>query len=415
MKKFLILLLILVSMVAGKAAAQDEKVVLNLRQCLDLAKDRSQELRAEQDRVTQSRERLKQARGLSFPSINLNYSTLFQDTAGGQNDGQDTNSGLSLIQPLYYGSRITDGVALSKADIAREEANYRTLLRGLNRNITGAFYTVVSFQKDIENLENTIGIMRSRYQELKERERLGKSRESELLAVESQIATLAGQQAQAEAARISAAESLARLLGVDSTKLILSDDAGPVENLPVLQTYIESVQNRSDIESARASSLIQEKTVGIAKSYRLPVVNLQGDWYLMRSGSLSDSKWDATILASVPLFQGGVLRGRIDEQLARKREIDEALSALIRDTVSEVKQLYQSVVFSMKQSQAYTDAFDKAEKSYKLQMKDYRFGLVNNLDVIQATLDMLSAKRSLDTTNIQVKSNRELLEIAVQN
>jgi outer membrane protein TolC len=414
MKKIIFAFACLTLTQIGLSFAQDKLSGLTFQQCIGQARSRNEELRAQTDRITEARERKSQAKGNFFPSIGLNYAKLFQDSVNGTFDGETTNSALSLTQPIFYGSRITDGLALSNADIAREQANYKTLLRALDQEVTGSFYAIVQFQTDIKNLEDSVNTMLSRYQELKERARLGKSRESELLAVESQVATLRGQMAQVEAGKIKAAEGLARLLGIESADIVLIDDTPGPENIAELETYIKAVISRSDIEAARQSSVIQSKRIGIAKSFMIPSVSLDGNWYLARSGSMSEGKWDASILANMPLFQGGILRARVNEETARKKELDEDLSITIRDAVSEVKQLYQAVVLSINQSQAYKDAYDKAEKSYQLQLKDYRFGLVNNLDVIQATLTMLDAKRNLDRTTILVKSNKALLEISVK-
>ena len=47
-----------------------------------------------------------------------------------------------------------------------------------------------------------------------------------------------------------------------------------------------------------------------------------------------------------------------------------------------------------------------------MQLKDYRYGLVNNLDVLQSMSIMLDARRSLDKALVQAKINKTLLDIA---
>ena len=50
-----------------------------------------------------------------------------------------------------------------------------------------------------------------------------------------------------------------------------------------------------------------------------------------------------------------------------------------------------------------------------MQVRDYRYGLVNNLDVIQSISSLLDVKLNLDRSIIQVKVNKILLKIATEN
>ncbi len=50
-----------------------------------------------------------------------------------------------------------------------------------------------------------------------------------------------------------------------------------------------------------------------------------------------------------------------------------------------------------------------------VQLKDYRMGLVNNLEVIQAMMSVYDAKRSLDKAAAQMKLNKVLLDILSLN
>ena len=111
-------------------------------------------------------------------------------------------------------------------------------------------------------------------------------------------------------------------------------------------------------------------------------------------------------------FPGGIIRSKYNEQLSNLRVSEEKLSQIIREVTTEISKLYQSATSSVKQVTAYKDAYLKAEKSYSMQLKDYKFGLVNNLDVLQAMTSMLDVQRNFDRAIIQTKLNKTLLEIA---
>jgi outer membrane protein len=401
---------------AGAVCAENKVSALTLKQCLNMAQERSDELKIQSERQQQADRRLVQAKGGVLPDIRYKYSKYYRDTANGVYAGEEADSRLAVNQPLFYGFRKTEAITLSRVDIRREGFQYRNVYRALNAVVTQAFYAIVQVDADVANIQNTLKLLQDRVQELNERMRLGKSRESEILAVESQIATLRAQQESSRGDRAKAAESLSRLIGVDSALLALNDDTPPVEDAGPSEKYLEAVKSRPDIEVARQDAIIQSSRVRITKGLLLPTFNLDGSWYAARSGSLSGSigsTWDTSLSLDIPLFQGGITRGRVNEELSRQRELEDGISLLMRDATAEVRQLYKALVSSLDQTAAYKDAYDKAEKSYQLQLRDYRFGLVNNLDVLQAMTMMLDARRNMDRTLIQVKSDKALLDIAV--
>lgn len=55
---------------------------------------------------------------------------------------------------------------------------------------------------------------------------------------------------------------------------------------------------------------------------------------------------------------------------------------------------------------------EKAQNSYNETLRDYRLGLVNNLDVLSSLNLYLDSKRNSEKTKIQAMMNLKLLEAA---
>lgn len=377
-----------------------------------MAQDKSYEIKIQSEKRMQAEQRLKQSKGGLLPELSYKYSRFYEDTAGGENDSEGADSYFTVSQPLFYGFSKKEAVNLSKNDIKKEEFQSKSVLRTLKAEVIQSFYSVIQAETNIVNIQNTLKIMQDRMQELNERARLGKSRESEMLAVESQIATLVAQQEKTEGERAKNIETLSRLIGVDSSVLKLSDDTPVVEDAGTLEKYLETVKNRSDVEVARQDAIIQNSKVRITEGSMLPTLNLDGSWYTLRNGNSSD--WNVLATLEMPLFQGGILRGKVKEEISRRQELENKISLITRDATAEVKKLYKTLASSINQVTAYKNAFNKSEKSYQFQLRDYKLGLVNNLDVIQAMTLMSDAKLNLDKALIQVKSDKAILDNAVE-
>src|SRR3970282_842459 len=127
-----------------------------------------------------------------------------------------------------------------------------------------------------------------------------------------------------------------------------------------------------------------QENMSVAKGAKLPTVDLTANRYLDRSGSLKDSTWDVAVELNVPLYSGGLLQSQVREAISQQTQAELAVSQVTRQAEQEIRALYQSVVYDSAQLDALEKATVAARKNYEAQQRDYRFGLVTNLEVIQA-------------------------------
>jgi outer membrane protein len=389
----------------------ENKPALTLQQCISLAEQHSSELKIQAEKLFQAAQQLKQAQGLMLPDIRYQYSTFNQDTAGGALPAQGRDSKFVFNQPLFSGFKKADTASFSKSVIKEEELQYKTVNRNITAVVTQAFYNLLQIETDAANINNTYNLLQDRLKELNERVRLGKSRESEVLAVESQMAVLRAQEENTEGERQKALEDLSFLTGVAADDITVFDDTPAVEKLDPIEKYLQTIQYRPDIEALRQGLESQKYLVKIAKGDFWPSLNLSGSWYTARSGSQSDSNWQTLLLLDFPLFEGGFTKAGVNVATSRLRQAEENLSFLTQQVTTEIRQLHKALASSLAQAVLLKDAYDKAAKSYQMQLKDYRYGLVTNLDVLQSMTTMLDVKRTLDSALVQLKINKALLDI----
>jgi outer membrane protein len=391
-----------------------EGAPLTLERCFALAQTRSESLRTQSDRQKEAGEHIAQARGALLPGLDFKYSKFFRDTVNDTVAGEGLDTRLEAVQPLFYGFRKIEAVGLAKVEKLREDFQYRVAVRRLYGDVAQIFYAIAEIESDIKNVRETMQLIQSRISELAERVRLGKSRDSEVLMTESQVAALRAQAEKLEGDRSKALETLAFLTGTPPDLLDIADTTPQVTRAEPLEHALAAVRQRSDVLVARQNVAQEESLVRIARGALLPTANLDGSWYTSRSGSLSGVDWDVYLFMNVPLFQGGALRSRVREESLRLSEARQQAELVARQTETEIRQLHHALESSLAQAGAYREAYDKAKRSYQSQMKDYRLGLVNNLDVLQAVTTLLSVKSSSDRSAIQVKLDKMMLGIATE-
>ena len=255
-------------------------------------------------------------------------------------------------------------------------------------------------------------MLQNRLKELDDRVQLGKSRESEVLVVQSQLGVLLAQEESAENDRQAALETLAFLTGLKAEDLTVTDDNAALGNMDPVEKYLEAAKNRPDLEALRQEIVTQNYQVKIARGDYWPAVDLDTNWFTGNSDRPENVTWQAAVSLDFPLIQGGITQARVNGELSRLREANEILVLLTDQVNTDIRKLYKALLSSIAQVETLKDAYAKANKSYQLQLKDYRYGLVNNLDVLQSLTTLLDGKRSLDRALMQVKINKALLDIA---
>src|SRR5262249_11349994 len=158
-------------------------------------------------------------------------------------------------------------------------------------DLATAYYNVLALRSDESNYRVEIDVNRKRLHELEEFRKIGRSRTSEVLTQEANIASL---EARFEATRgqyEAANETFAFLTGLDREPPLRDDVVVPQSPDP-LAKYLQRVEDRPDVQEAAANLRAFEENSAIAWGGHLPSVDVLGDYYLKRPGLQSDSHWD---------------------------------------------------------------------------------------------------------------------------
>ncbi|MDD5656604.1 MAG: TolC family protein [Elusimicrobia bacterium] len=364
--------------------------------------------------AAQLQARVEELRSYVLPQLGLAGSEIVQHTpasVSGLSSGQRSRetAQLTLHQTLFTGLRDYLAVRQAKAQAAGAElalARARQLLYG---DVAQAYLNLLSVRHQaaiqLEILRTTDDLIR----ELRQRQKLGRSRVSEVLAAESQRAQVA---AQVESARL--AEAGARLLlrfltGIDEDVELAEL---PLPDAPLLEPHLDASQRRPDVEQARQAARAARLGVPIAARQRWPLIDLDGNYYLHRPPPQDPIKWDVTFSLALPLYQGGRIRAQVREAEAAGRSSEYALVQVRRQADLDVRTAHSALAASLSVVSALVEAARTAAESAAAQTKDYRAGLVTNLDVLGALNVLEQAQLGLDQSRMQARLARAQLGVA---
>lgn len=413
-------------LVAGMALPLRSEVVatasadtLDLTQCYELAKKQSETLQISVEQIEQIEQQYKQTFASVMPNLSLNASQKWQEAGAPGTPSSfiatsNPQANLILTQPLFSGFREYAAMRGYKHEGKAAELQLKFADQQLFQNVASAFYQILSFEKNLTDTMDLLAMTEDRAKELRARERIGKSRVSEVLSVESQLASV---KSQIEAVRSQIAverEVLAFLIGQDASTVKLQDE---LTDLPPAQTeeaVLAKASSRSDVRSARETEQAQHEQIKIAWGAMYPQIGFVGDYYLYRYSLYRPIHWDATFNASLPIFSGGGQVAAVRLAESQWRAADDNARLVFRQALSQIRTDFLSLQFATSEFSPLREAYEKARDSYKLELREYRLGIVDNLTVLQAMNAVQSAQVSLHQTGYQIKLDYLQLKVATE-
>lgn len=362
-----------------------------------------------ESRLRQSLELRTKGQGSYYPTLSIRGTYLKQERFEDQK-----TLGLNLTTSLYNGGR--DRQLIRNADASIKIAqNQRQLDRvSLYMDVVDSYYTYLMNLNDIKNLDLLKKQSQERANEIKKRLQIGRSRRGELLQAEAQLASVDAQTYDGQGLLKQSEARFYILTGLNKEQLMDLKFDDKISD-KTLKEYLDMAYAREDFQNKQLEIQQFEGDVKISKAYYLPTLDLLSNYYAIKEGgstSTRNSDWDVGLNLTIPLYEGGVSQALVRESVEKAQSARYQLTDYQKSITIEVTSRYEMFHRYYDQIKAFDTALDKAQKSYEETLKDYRLGLVTNLDVLSSLNLYLDSKRNAERTRIQAVMNQKLLEAA---
>ena len=345
-----------------------------------------------------------------------------QDAPEGSGGGGSLNSTFSaqerrerkfvVSQPLFQGFKSL--AALRGAGSLKRERReeWKRAKELLFLDVVRAFYGLLRYQKDLAILEAVHHLLEERIRDLGEREKIGRSRSSEVVTARARIKIIEAEQASLKGSAAASRHLLEFLTGISLENRKLQEENLPEDAAPTLEILLPSVERRSDVQAAKEALKIAWQNVIVAQSKLWPEVSLENNDYVHREGFQSGFDWDLLLKVNVPLFRGGETVGAIKEAVSSWKKAKLTYLKTKREAELEIKEAYENWHASLDQSKALEEAVKASEENFHLQKEEYEHHLVNNLDVLAALEALHQTRRDANQIDYQMKTNYWSLQVA---
>ncbi|MBI4423876.1 MAG: TolC family protein [Elusimicrobia bacterium] len=404
-------LLALAFLVCLPAASRAQPAALTLRQAFDSALRNSESIAINQQEVRRAEALYREALRGELPTLDLAADASWEGRpTSNRLSNADTEAAFRLTKTGLSGYRELAAIRAAGHDSARRRhlrARAEQLLLG---DVSGAFFGMLQSQENVAATEELIKLAGARLSELRERVRVGRTREADAIGQEFQVATLRSQ-LEESSRQVQARSDLLSFLMREPVPALRSGEA-PFLELPPIERFLSRVGSRPDVVAASESAQAAAALVRLARADHLPELGFQARWFPHRPASQLSNRWDATLGMAVPLWGWGAVSASVEAARAELTQEELTLQALRRAAELDVRNAYRDYSSARRQLDVRRQAMDLARRDYELQSRDERRGLVTSLEALESLNRLNGARLAYNNALLAVRLASVSLDIA---
>ncbi|GBR05943.1 efflux transporter outer membrane subunit [Asaia siamensis] len=310
--------------------------------------------------------------------------------------------------------RVARQYEAAKADLQATDEERRGILIAQQADMANDYLTLRGLQEQLRITKANRDTQAQTLSLAKERQKTGLVTELDVTSAESQLDSTTAQIAQTEQRIEQQINAISLLLGAPPGTL--NDELTRTAGIPVVPPRVpvgvpsELAQRRPDIRQAEAQLHAAVANVAEAEAEFYPKITLNADFGLQSLsfrdlGFWNARAWNIGPSISLPIFQGGRLRG----QLMLNRYAQKAAAITYRQTVLGAWRDVDNALIAYRDEQRRRDglqgAVNAGQRALHLAQEQYRSGLTTYLNVLSAQRDLLSAQLQLADSTTTIASN----------
>lgn len=186
-----------------------------------------------------------------------------------------------------------------------------------------------------------------------------------------------------------------------------------VETLPAIETAVATAEdNRSEVRVAQAEVAVNDYQNRAARAEQLPSLEFLGDYGVSGITPVTSALPTRTyaIQLNVPIFNGGLTRGRIQVASSRENQAELQLASIRGQVEEDVRLAYARLSTSAETVRAADLLVTLAERELEMSRDRFRAGVGDNIELVTAQVALANAR--LDQVTALALYNAARLNLA---
>jgi outer membrane protein len=407
MMRMILILSLIISAIFMMGVENSLGQPFTLNHVYELALQENEEIRIARQDIVHAQQEKRRAVSTVIPKLTLNGTyTRFPEETISLGDStvllqpeESYGMDVTLEQPLFAGGKNWAGIRMAKQEIRVARKNLNLSTETLLLHVAEVFYGVLKSQKDREAHQRNVERLLEHRRLSELRYQVGEVTETVLLRAEAELADAHVELVVSENELAIKKQELRILTGIPEGFEI---EEPPLPRIPEntgAELLDVAYQHRDDVLRSQLRERISKEAIVISRADFFPTITLEGTYFNRdqepRSTFFIDESWFVGGRIEFPIFEGGL---RIAEMAqARSRLKKDAL-----ETARLKKQIHLDVTRSQLTLKAVTRALQSRQKQLSFAMKNFEmvskqftFGLVTNIDLLDANQVLIEAERDV--------------------
>jgi outer membrane protein len=384
---------------------------MSLKDCIDTALKNQPTIRVARENIRAGQGRETQAASPYFPQLTAstgyseNHSPMGGAFLGGSITKTYTTS-LSVNQTLYDFGKTGNAYDAAKLGTQSTEQDAERVGQEVVLNVKQSYYTLLATTKLVEVAQKTVEQTESHLKQAEAFFRAGSKPRYDVTRAEVEVNNAKLGLINAKNGVRIRTIALNNAMGIDPGRATEIVEALPeVPALPTLeQAQIDALKNRPDMRKTESDIEAARSRVRAEQSNYLPTLSATAayNWANGTSelgqfmgapikGDVQNS-WNAGIMLTLPLFQGGLTKGRVAEARANVLALEAQRDIMRQSILFEVNQAFADLENAAARADVMEKTLKKARENLEIAQGRYKAGVGAYIEITDAQLSSVNAE-----------------------
>lgn len=396
-KKIFALSLAIQISLAGIAFSAEQ---LTLEECIQTALDNHPDLAAAASRINARQASVGQAAAPARPQVTAGSGYTRSDNTVASSGSGSYNTNLQASQTLFDWGRNELGIKGAKTELDATTADYLAARDTVISNVRAAYYGLNLAMREYaiartryENYERRLDWAKSYYQ-------TGRTAKIEVTKAEADLAnsmlSLVRSESSAERYRSELASAMgAPMLEIAPVRDVLEPDGW---NVPLEGAVAAALENRPELAAQRKRVDYAKINLELQMKGKSPSISASAGYNLYGSAPFDENGWTAGVSLSVPIFDGGLVKSRIEGARADLTTSEAQYESLANSVILEVRRAWESLREARQSLDASMQSERYAKETLELAQGRYKAGVGSSLEISDAVEGYSTAQNNTATS-----------------
>jgi outer membrane protein TolC len=326
------------------------------------------------------------------------------------------SSQIRLEQPLYAGGQLSARLGQAKAAAESSDELTKRTEQQIAAGTIEAYYLALLAEGNLTVVEKALQSARAQLERSRDLYERGLAVRADYLRTQVLMGSLERERIEAENAITISHSRLRHVLGVDESRLELSDrvseDNGALEDLSALKARAK--EQRPDLKAAAKDIEKSQESIRAARAGYFPSLGFVTQYESnTRNFSGSGENFAVFVTAKWNLFNGLATQEKVAEEQALYQRARLLQEDLVQATALEVERAYLGLITARKQVAVARENVAQAEEALRMVADRYAAGLAPNADVLDDETALKRAEQDLLLAQVNSQIFRAQLKLAI--